>query len=179
MCCIQEGLIKSPEYLDIAFKTATILIAFFNAIFAIKIFLVKTKKDDADKERDRKIQLLKTLILDHNLKNFYDLFDKIEIELIKLKQAGLSMDDKSKIEENLSELFISVRRKFYDSLLAVDLTLYEGIKSKIDAFQADLTNAVFDPGVNLSYPPKYDEVINEKLTLTKTDILKKLFIYRG
>jgi hypothetical protein len=170
---------ETTNYLDIAFKVATISIAIFNAIFAIKIFNLKTEQDKIDKNRDRKIQLLKTLILDHNFKNFYSIFDEIEDELIKLKETNLSDDKKSIIDSNLSELFIKLRRKFYDSLLAIETPLYDEIKKQSDELQSHFSLTIFDPGINLSHIPKYDDLINEKLINTKTAIIKELFGYRG
>jgi hypothetical protein len=176
MCHIPEP-IPSPDYLDIAFKSATILIAAINVFFAVRIFRVKTKKDDTDK--DRKIQQLKTLVLDHNLKHFYDFFDKIEVELAALKQPNLTDEQKKDIDDKVGDHFISVRRKFTDTLLSVDQSLYDSTLGLTDKLQEYLSLSMFDAGVNLSHAPKYDEIISEKLTTTKTDIIRKLFSYRG
>lgn len=176
---------KMPEpqelinYLDIAFKTATILIALFNVFFAVKIFNIKNKKDDSHKESDRKMQLLKTLVLDHNLKNFYSTFDEIEKEVIKLKTPQLTDIEKEVIDSNIGDLFIKLRRKFYDSLLGIETTLYDNIESQCDSLQGHFSETIFDQGINLSHTPKYDEAINEKLINTKTEIIKQLFSYRG
>lgn len=179
MCQIQIEPHKSIDYLDVAFKTATIFIAVFNAYFAIKIFRLKNQREDVDKEKDRKMQLLKTLVLDHNLKYFYELFDKIETELLNLKQPNLTDTQKETIDTTIGDFFISLRRKFYDSLLAIDGNLYDGIKGKADKLQEELSNTIFDPGINLSHTPKYDELIKEKLSTAKTNIIKNLFAYRG
>lgn len=179
MCHILIHPERTTDYLDIAFKSATICIAIFNAYFAIKIFKSKNKKDDTEKERDRKIQLLKTLVLDHNFKYFYSIFDEIECELSKLKNPKLTDQDKQSIESNIQDLFISLRRNFYDSLLAIEETLYDNIKNKCDELQSHLSLTIFDQGVNSSHTPKYDDLINEKLIDAKTEIIKTLFGYRG
>ncbi|MBN8837083.1 MAG: hypothetical protein J0I09_07485 [Sphingobacteriia bacterium] len=179
------GIIKPPEsttdfmiLLDIAFKSATILIAAFNAIFAVKIFYLKDEKDATEKEKDRKIQLLKTLVLDNNVKNYYSIFEEIENSLTRLKQISISQSDKKTIDENLSDLFIKLRYRFYDTLLAVDDQLYESIKLKADDLQTYLTDTIFDQGVNLSHLPKYDMLITQKLVEAKTSMIKILFEYR-
>lgn len=179
MCNVAISPQESVDYLDIAFKSATICIALFNIYFATKIFRIKDRKEDSEKERDRKIQLLKTLVLDHNLKHYYSIFDEIEAKLTELKAPNLNDDNKSTIDTSVAELFIKLRRKFYDSLLAIDNALYDTIVDFSDKLQTDLTNAIFDPGINLSHTPKYDELIQEKVTNTKTEIIKKLFNYRG
>ncbi len=165
--------------LDIAFKTATICIAGFNAFFAVKIFKLKDKKDETEKEKDRKIQLLKTLVLDHNLKNYHLIFEKIENELSKLQTPNLSDIDKQEMDSRIGNHFIELRSKFYDSLLAIDDSLYERIKMKSDALQTLFTETIFDQGVNLTHLPKYDELIIQPMTTAKTEIIKALFTYRG
>lgn len=67
--------------LDVVYKIAMILIAAFNAWFAYTIHKLKNKKEDDFKEADRKIALLKTLILDYNLKFVYEFFDNLEAHL--------------------------------------------------------------------------------------------------
>ena len=165
--------------LDIAFKTATICIVGFNAYFAVKIFKLKDKKDETEKEKDRKIQLLKTLVLDHNLKNYHLIFERIENELTKLQAPNLTDIDKQDIDSNIGNHFIEPRSKFYDSLLAIDDTLYEKIKKKSDSLQTHFTETIFDQGVNLTHLPKYDEMIIQPMTTAKTEIIKSLFTYRG
>lgn len=176
MNSIQEA---PPDYLDIAFKTATIFIALFNLIFAVTIFKVKNKKDQTDKESDRKIQWLKSLILDHNLKYFYSFFESLEGELEHLKNANLSDENKQVIDENVADEFIFLRRKFTDSLLAIDRNLYDKILKSADDLQGEITTTIFDPGIKLSHPPKFQESLTEKLTIFKTDVLETLFQYRG
>lgn len=167
------------EILDIAFKSATVLIALFNAFFAVKIFRMREKRDDNEKEKDRKMQLLKTLVLDHNLQNFYKIFEEIELQLDNLKASDLKLNEKKAIDSNIAELFIKLRRKFYDSLLAIDMSLYNSINHSADNLQTHFTDTIFDEGINLSHLPKYDELILESLIETKSDIIKKLFSYRG
>lgn len=182
MCEVLNPCTLSIDYmtiLDIIFKAATVCIAGFNVFFAIKIFRLKDKKDDTEKERDRKIQLLKTLVLDHNLIKYHSIFEDIEKQLILLKKPDMQIDEKQAVDTEIGELFIQLRSKFYDSLLAIDNDLYDCIKGKADALQTHFTETIFDQGINLAHLPKYDELINQQLTTAKTEIIRKLFNYRG
>ena len=165
--------------LDIIFKSATAIIALANLFFVIKFFNFKNKKEDIDKEKDRRIQWLKTLVLDHNLNSFYSFFDSVELELDNLKSNNLSIVDKKIIDEKIGDEFIKLRRKFTDSLIAVDEIFYKKVLSVTDNFQSYLTNTIFDNGINLTHQPKFEEFILEKITIAKTDIIKLLFRYRG
>lgn len=167
------------QLLDIISKTATAIIAFANLIFVIKFFKLKTRKDDSDKEKDRRLQWLKTLVLDHNLDSFYDFFEAIESELNNLKKHSLPDDEKIIIDEKIGDEFIILRRKFTDLLLAVDKDLYEKVLKITDNFQTHLTNTIFDNGIKLEHQPKFEEMILEKMTIAKTDVIKSLFDYRG
>lgn len=87
--------------IEFSAKIATVCIAICNLILTVKFFNFKNKKEDVDKENDRRIQWLKSLILDHNLKHFYAFFDALNIELNKLKINGLSDDDKNLINSGI------------------------------------------------------------------------------
>lgn len=171
--------IQLMQMLDIIFKSATAIIALANLFFVIKFFNFKNKKEDIDKEKDRRIQWLKTLVLDHNLNSFYSFFDSVELELDNLKSNNLSIVDKKIIDEKIGDEFIKLRRKFTDSLIAVDEIFYKKVLSVTDNFQSYLTNTIFDNGINLTHQPKFEELILEKITIAKTDIIKLLFRYRG
>jgi hypothetical protein len=172
MCC-------KIDILDIAFKSATILIAGTNMFFAYKFFAFKNKKEDVDKEKDRKINWLKTLILDHNLKHYYSFFDDLEKELNELKKPNLTDINKQTIDEKNAELFIAIRRKFTDILLIVDNQIYKETIILFDKLQGELTETIFNQGINLSHPPKFEEEIMSRLASTKTDVIKRIFNYRG
>jgi len=174
-----DDLIKNhKELVDFLFKVATMFIALFNVGFAILIFRSKTRKDDTDKEKDRKLSLLKTLVLDHNLKNFYSFFDDLESKLSELKKA-LSDEEKSVIDSAVSDKFVKLRIQFINLFLAVDKDLYKSILDKMDSLQEYITKSIFDAGVNLNHDPKYNEIIANPLSDKKTDILAMLFQYRG
>jgi len=173
-----EFINKHKDIVDFFFKLATMSIAVFNILFAIYIFKLKNKKDDSDKEKDRRISLLKTLVLDHNLKYFYDFFDELAAVLEELK-TGLDDAEKSTIKTKADVKFILLRRQFTDTFLAVDKSLYTTIIDKMDILQDELTYCIFDAGVNLTHEPKFNEMITNKLIDKKTAILSMLFMYRG
>ena len=174
-----DDFIKNhKDIVDFLFKIATMSIALFNIGFAIWIYKTKTHKDDTDKERDRKLSLLKTLVLDHNLKNFYAFFDDLEAKLSDLKKP-LNDEEKAEIDVIVSEKFSKLRIQFTDLFLAVDRVLYQAILDKMDSLQEHITKSIFDPGVNLNHEPKYKEIIITPLSTEKTSIVTTLYQYRG
>lgn len=165
--------------IDNVAKMATILIALANIFFAYRIFEFKDRKEDDQKERERKMQMLKTLILDHSLKDLFTFFDEISSELRILKNNSLSVQEKIQIDLKIQEKIVNVRRKFIDLLIAIDNTLYDSILKSLDLLQEHITKSLFDEGINLSHEPKYNEIIEVKLTSVRTDIIKSLFNYKG
>ena len=175
-CALMTAIISN---LDTIAKVSTALIAAANLAFAVKIFKVKHSKDTKEKEADRKIQWLKSLIMDYNLEHFYGFFDDLDAELSALKTEGLSVGQKQIVNQKVAELFTKLRRKFIDITRAADKSIYFYIKDRSDNLQDHITEAIFDQGINLAHEPKYDEVIDKKIMEIKTDIIEKIFGYRG
>jgi hypothetical protein len=166
------------HWLDPISKVATILIAVFNIVLTIYIFTRNNRKNQNEKEQDRKLQLFKTLVLDHNLKEFYTFYTDLSSTLVKLKSITISDPERKNIIAESDSHFINLSRNFIDSLLAVDKQLYYAVLNAADEFQAELNNSISDKGIVLSHQPKYDEVITQNLTRSKTQILTILYNYR-
>ncbi|WP_316826040.1 hypothetical protein [Pedobacter miscanthi] len=167
------------ETFDAIHKTATIIIAGCSLYVSFYIFRQNKNNQANDKQKDRNIQSLKVLVLDHSLKFLYTFFEDLNLELQKLKAPDLDDEKKANIVDKVSDKFIEVRMKFVDMLLAVDDKLYNEILSKMDNFQSHISNSAFDGGINLFNSTKYDELISVKYNVFKTEIIKSLFAYKG
>jgi hypothetical protein len=165
--------------LDTIYKISMIFIAVFNVVFAVYIFLVKSRKDDHSNEKNRKINLLKTLILDYNLEHLYDYFEQIDVETRKLIQLDLSNDEKKIINDKILENGKFIRIKFIDILSAINKSLYDNLIILIDKMQDSFTESIFDEGINLNHKPKFEEKITKIIQETKTSTIKLLFNYKG
>lgn len=162
--------------LDIFYKFATVAIALFNIGFAIYIYKTKDKKEDDNKEADRKISLLKTLILDYNLKYVYAFFEELEFCLSKLKNPE---EEKKGIEQQIQILFKGLNEKFIYFLSAVDNNLYQKILDESDNFRDLLVANIGDEGVNIYVENKYNELIDKPYKEFKKNIIQDLFGYTG
>lgn len=167
------------ELADLLFKFATMLIALFNVYFVVKIFKMSDRKNDIQKERDRKLQLFQIVILEYNMKNFYVFFESLSTTLQDLKDASLTIHQKRIIEAKVADDFIVFRKNFYDLLLAVNEGLYEKFKTKCDDLQSSLSVTIFDEGINLSHAPKFENQIEDKVSESKTELIKLLFDYEN
>ena len=164
------------HFLDVLYKISTVVIASLNFGFAIYIFFKNKDDKSKTKEQDRNIALLKTLVLDYNLQYMYEAFDKLDSDLIKLKESTC---DKKQVERELQKDFRILNEQFVNFLAAIDDELYKSVLEICDQCRDTIVNNISDEGVNLYVDAKYKELIKNTLDKSKKDMLHKLFSYRG
>lgn len=181
---LQEPTPTSTDYTEILKLAVPIVSLFFNLAVTIYFFYFKNKKEDIETERKIALDWFKTLILDNNLTFFHEFFDNTEKELQKLKsQNGLTPEQienlKVTINEQIKDFQTIFRVKFIDSLLAVDPNIYNNLIKISDEMIDNFTIRLFDPGINLNHPPKFEEIVTKQLSQTKTAMIKELFKFKG
>ena len=173
---LMESTMNFYDILDYAYKIAMVVIAIFNACFAVYIYNSNSRKSSKDKDADRKIALLKSLILDYNLKFLYDSFADLEKDLSKLKEKGC---DKSAVEKSIQTDFRILNERFVNFLEAIDGTLYHSMLDACDQCRDKIVSNIGDDGVNLWVDENYKDLIMKPLDDTKKKMLSQLFNYRG
>lgn len=170
-------------FIDICYKISMIFIALFNFFYAYKLDMFKRKKDqerekkeNIQKEKERKITLLKGLVLDHNLKYLYTFFENIENELSQLKVKGT---DKTIVEQQLQIRFKELGENFIISLSAAVPDLGKSIQDYSDEMRDSLINNIADEGINLWVEHYYNDKIKMVVDSGKVKIIKALFDYNG
>jgi hypothetical protein len=167
------------ETLRITCEIATVVIAVVNVILVIYIFRNNNNRDLTLKEKERKLNLLKTLVLDYSMQHFYRFFDEIDIETHKLMKRGLDENAKKSINESLLNSGKKLEQKFIDLFIGIDNLLYEQIKERSDKLLDGYTECIFDEGVNLYAENKFNDLITNKMIECKSQIIKILFSYSG
>jgi hypothetical protein len=158
---------------------ATVIIAVANILWIVYVFYQNKKSTDDRDERSRKINLLKTLVLDSSIPHLYEFFSDVKTEVEKLRVKDLNDDAKKIINDTIIELEQKLETDFLDVLLAINDSLYENIKIQADGMVDQFTNAIFDPGINLYVEEKFNDKIAPKLVETKRMMIKTLFSYKG
>lgn len=158
---------------------AMIIIALANVFLVIYIFRKNKEKDINAGEKNRKINLLKTLILDYNMDKFYNFFGFVYEKAKLLNTSDLKVESKITINNDIKDLASEFRQSFIDLFIAIDGKLYDDILKKIDSLIDGLTNTIFDEGVNLSHKPKFDELVTNEIRKSKTEIIRSMFSYSG
>ena len=162
--------------IDYAYKISMVVIAVVNAFLLFFRNRKNDKKNATNKEKDRKIMLLKTLILDYNLQFFYKTFETIEKELAVLKQRDCN---KAELEPKLQSLFNELFEKFIYFISAVDTKLYEELRDKCDHCRDTLIENIADEGVNLWAEHQYTQKIKNVVEGDKQKMIALLFGYKG
>lgn len=148
--------------LDIVYKIATVIIALANIVFAIIIF-----------KRNKKRELVKTLVLDYSIQHFYKYFEDLDCELSKLK-TQCEETTKRNIERNIQSLGVVVEQRFIDLFLSINPKLHEEIKHQFDDMVGKLMTSIFDEGINIYVDTQYNEKIANVVGITKASIIKLL-----
>lgn len=159
---------------------ATLIVSIVNLVIVIVFFNRRNEKEDRDTRRKQRIDWFKTLILDSNLTHFYQFFDAIEGEMHKLAKTSSPNDSlKEKVNEAIKAHQRTFRLRFVDALLAVDKSLYEEVVKIADSLTDRFTESIFDSGINLHHPPKYEEIVITPLSETKTSMIRQILSYEG
>ena len=157
--------------LDNCCKMATVLIAFANILWIVYVFYQNRKNNDEKDERLRKLSLLKTLVLDYNMKAFYDYFADVATICARLKQNNLPDNQKKAINDAIIGRERQFENEFLDVLLAINSGLYVQIKNLTDRMVDQFTNSIFDSGINLYVEGKFNDLIESKLVETKREMI--------
>lgn len=162
--------------IDYGYKIAMVVIALVN-IYLVRQYHDKEDENDKKvKEKDRNILMLKTLILDHNLDDFYDIFRQIEEKSKVLENKDCN---KKQLEEELQECFHQLFQKFINFLGAIDKNLFDSMEKACDNCRDTLMTNIADAGVNLNVKEKYNELILNVINQSKKEMLSCLFKYEG
>lgn len=125
-------------------------------------------------KRSSRQNVLKTLILDYNIKHLYAYFDEIEKELECLRDKRITLEQKQQINNNQLKSAQNYEQKFIDLFLFVDDDLRKKLLNEINDLTDKLTEAIFDDGINLYVDEKFSSYISNKVSSSKSKIVSIL-----
>lgn len=171
---------------DIAYKLAMVAIAAFNIVYVIMLNKAQNHDKEVQRKSERRMDLLKTIVLIPNLKKMYGFLDKLWTELEKLKlesetDKNTAKEDavKKAIEPMIQTLFASFRSDFIIVLNATAPSLGEKVEQISDAMRDTLLSNMADEGVNLWVPKYFNDKIKSVYEQGKMDMVNALFNYNG
>lgn len=159
--------------LDVFYKFGMVVIAIVNIIFARKLHKQQIVKDEAKEKSDHKVMLLKTLVLDHNLKPFYDFFTNITSVTDQLKATNA---DSKTIEPQIQAKFKELNEGFIDLLQGIDDSLYKAVLDKSDETRDLIINNMETYKLNVE--KLYKEYVLDLISNMKKETIRLLFEFK-
>lgn len=173
-------------FVDIAYKLSMVAIAVFNIFYVIKLNKTQNQDKEAQRKSERRMDLLKTIVLIPNLKKMYKFLDKLWIELEKLKLEGVEEKTsdkenavKQEIEPAIQALFATFRSDFIIALNATVPSLGKKVETISDTMRDSILSNMADEGVNLWVAKYFNDKIKSVYEKGKMDMVSALFNYNG
>ena len=173
-------------FVDIAYKLSMVAIAAFNILYVIKLNKAQNQDKEVQRESERRMDLLKTIVLVPNLTKMYSFLDQLWTELEKLKlekevdkNADKENAVKNEIEPMIQALFASFRSDFIIVLNATTPALGKKVNDISDAMRDTILSNMGDEGVNLWVLKYFNDKIKSVFEKGKMDMVNALFNYNG
>lgn len=184
---VQAGFsVSFGEVVDIAYKISMVIIALFNIVYVIMLNKAQNQDKEALHRSERRMDLLKTIVLIPNLKKMYKFLDKLWMELEKLKlenETDKTPDKentvKQEIEPTIQSLFATFRSDFIIVLNATAPSLGKEVEQISDTMLDKLVENMSDPGINLWVTKYFNDRIKTVYEKGKMDMVNVLFNYEG
>lgn len=168
--CFGNPIVQSGSWVDTLLAIAMAVIAITDVVLTYHIFIKNRKASSESEYKARKFELMQVLILDSNIHKFYKFFDDVTAECIKLKLDS-NQTTKEAVNKEIISFLKLFRLEFITLVKVIDDSLYDKMKISADQLIDGITEAIFDPGINLNYDPKYDEVVTQRISKCRTDCL--------
>ena len=164
---------SGSSFVDTTIAIAMAIIALANIVLTFYIFRQGRKDTSEGAKRQRKFELIQTLILDERLPLLYGFYDSISEECRKLLDSN-DQQIKVIVNNNNISLLKKFRQDFIMPFNVVDHDLFVDLKETADGLIDGITEAIFNEGINLRYEPKFNEMISEPLAQNRNLMLSKL-----
>lgn len=165
---------NETDLLDKIDKISNIIIASFTLIFSIYIWYISRNKEKKVELTTRKVDFLKTIVLDNNLIYFFQFHEQILSFLEGFKGRTISDSDRSTINLFMIDELSKFRLKFFDLILPIDKTLYNTIKDNSDSLIDDLTIKIFDLTFNHFDHQNFETSISNLIVETRNKSLEAI-----
>lgn len=167
-------VVKSSSVMDSILAIAMAVIALANIFLTFFIFKQGRKDTSESANKQRKFELVQSLILNNRLPLLYLFYDAVLDECRKLL---VKCDQQTKIAVNEANMALlkKFRQDYVMPFNVVDHELFVSLKTTADDLIDGITEVIFDEGINLQYEPKFNEMISEPLSRNRNVMLSKLY----
>jgi hypothetical protein len=165
---------NETDLLDKVDKISNIIIATFTLIFSIYIWYISQHKEKKTEHTSRKVDFLKSIVLDNNLIYFFQFHDQILAFLESFKDRTINDSDRSTINILMIDELTKYRLKFYDIILPIDRNLYDTLKNDSDTLIDNLTHKIFDITIDHFDTRNFENSISNLIIETRNKSLEAI-----
>ena len=166
--------LNGSSCMDSILAIAMAVIALANIFLTIFIFKQGRKDTSESANKQRKFELVQSLILNNRLPLLYSFYDAVSKECRKLLVKN-NQQTKVAVNETNMSMLKRFRQDFIMPFNVVDHELYVCLKGTADDLIDGITEVIFDEGINLQYEPKFNEMITEPLSRNRNAMLSILY----
>lgn len=171
--CLENPVLHSVNWVDTLLAFAMAVIAVTDVVVTYLLFKQSRKDSSESAYKTRKFELMQTLMLNSNINKFYKFFDDVSEQCIKLR-TNTDKATKAFVNQSILTSLKIFRLDFITLVKVIDTDLYNDMIKNADLLIDGITEAIFDPGINLNHEPKYDEVVTQQISKCRTDCLTML-----
>lgn len=148
---------------EIVCTIINLLIVIANVVWSIIVFIKSTKNN-----------ILRILVLDHNIEYLYDFYNNVDSVLKKLKNKdSYESEKKDVISKILNESYM-FQQRFIDLFFDINKDIYNELSKLTQNFIDEISNSIGDDGINLYIETKYNEHISNKISTYKSKMIAYL-----
>lgn len=164
----------SPKIIEWIVNIATLLIALGSLFMSVYVFREQRADTKANNDSVRKLNLMKTLILDQSMPYFYDIFKRLTQSTEKLKKQSCLRDE---VEREIQSLLRELNEQIISLFLAVDSYLYRDLLDLSDDCRDNLVIGIGDLSLDFQIEELYRRHILNHIESTKREILRLIYNY--
>lgn len=153
---------------------AMTVIAIVNVVLTFFIFSRTRKDNKSVEDKHHRFEMMHSLIMEHNITRLYDFYDRVSEVCTKL-QLSEEQSVKDEVNNAVKGEAKKFRLRFLTLFNVVDPALYRSLLEVSDHLVDGITNSIYNPGIKLTYEPKYDEEISQKISKSRIEMLTKLY----
>ncbi|MDO9185860.1 MAG: hypothetical protein Q7W13_07595 [Bacteroidia bacterium] len=163
---------------------ANIIIAFINLCLVVYIFSHQRKKEKNErifqqqtKSKEFRHNWFKELIILPKIIELNSHFSKVEQIAEKLKQTGLTIAQRKKIDTELKAEFRRFSKEFVELLYAVNLTFADKIQKYSDDCLDSIQLQIHTPTKSLSVEKNFQSLLLENIRTYRNSIISNIYSF--
>lgn len=175
---LAEATATSTSIAEWILNFATLVIAVGGLILSGYVFFQERKYSEVQNDSNRRLELLKTLILDHNMEAFYEIFSRLVSSTEKLKHENETENHRSDVENEIQDCLRNLNEQVIMLFHAIDQVLYSSLLNESDLCRDKLVEKIGNENLDFSIPDLYRENILAHITQAQHRMIKIIFDYK-